>query len=641
MTENGDVHLAVTIAVLVASVIAVAGVSRRLDVPAPLVLVALGAAASFVPFVPDVELTAELVLVGFLPPLLYATSIQTSLVDFNAYRRPILLLSIGLVAFTTVVVGVVVHLVVPDVSWSAAFALGAVVAPPDAVAATAIARRTGMPRRIVTILEGESLLNDATALVALRTAVGASLGAVSLVEVGADFLRAAVGGVAVGLLVYVVVGWLRRHVVEPVLDTSVSLVTPFAAYVAAESFHGSGVLAVVIAGLMLGHRAPVLQTPGSRIAERLNWRTISFVLENLVFLLIGLQVRSIVSAVVDRGVAWTDIALACTATLAAVVLTRFAWVFPSRYLLTRVDADPANPQHPTRAHTTVLGWAGMRGVVTLAAAFVIPKDFPQRDLLVLVALFVTAGTLFLQGLTLPWLVRRLRLPGPDPREDALARAVLFGEAGAAGRAWLEEHTEPEDAHGTLASLRRRAEERDFAAWERIGASSSDAETPSEAYARLRRSMLQVERERVLEVRSTGRVPHEIVVDVLGALDVEESMLDEHARRSARLQRAGDTPVAVTIGRPEVCTHLAEADGTASRSSPDRATPGNPVCEDCVVEGTSWAHLRSCLACGHVGCCDSSPRRHATGHFTSVGHPVMRSAEAGEEWRWCFVDERLG
>ncbi|MGI8901796.1 MAG: Na+/H+ antiporter, partial [Nocardioides sp.] len=502
-------HLVVTIAVLVAVVIVVAAGSRRLDVPAPLALVAIGAAASFVPFIPDVELTAELVLVGFLPPLLYSAALRTSLVDFNANRRAILLLSIGLVAFTTSVVGVVVHLVVPGVSWPAAFALGAVVAPPDAVAATAIGRRIGLPRRIVSILEGESLLNDATALVALRTAIGASLGAVSLLDVGIDFLRAAGGGVAVGLAVFVVVAWVRKHVVDPVLDTSVSLVTPFAAYVAAESFHGSGVVAVVIAGLTLGHRAQVLQTASSRIAERLNWRTISFLLENLVFLMIGLQVRNILDDVTDRGLAWQEVVLACAATLAAVLLTRFAWVFPARFLLIRPGPDPQTGEQPTWADTTVLGWAGMRGVVTLAAAFVIPQEFPQRDLLVLIALVVTAGTLFLQGLTLPWLVRRLRLLGPAAREDALARAALFQQAGAAGRAWLDEHTGEEDAHGTLESVRRRAEQRDFAAWERIGTSKPEAETPSESYARLRRIMLQAERERVLEVRSSGRVPHEV------------------------------------------------------------------------------------------------------------------------------------
>jgi CPA1 family monovalent cation:H+ antiporter len=631
------VHLALTVAVLVAVVTAVAAASRRFDLPTPLVLVAIGAAASFVPFIPDIELTAELALVGFLPPLLYSAALQTSLVDFNANRRAILLLSIGLVAFTTVGVGFVVHLVVPGVDWPAAFALGAVVAPPDAVAATAIARRIGMPRRVVTILEGESLLNDATALVALRTAIGAAAGVVSVFHVGWDFLVAAGGGVGVGLLVFVVVGWVRKHVTDPVLDTSVSLVTPFAAYVAAESFHASGVLAVVVAGLALGHNAPILQTPSSRIAERLNWRTVSFLLENLVFLLIGLQARDILSVVGEGDVALGTVLWACTATLLAVILTRLVWVFPARYLLVRPDADPQTGKHPSWGYTAVIGWAGMRGVVTLAAAFVIPADFPQRDLLVLIALAVTAGTLFLQGSSLPWLVRRLRLPGPDPREDALARAALLQEAGAAGRAWLDEHTGDDDPTGAVAAVRDRVERRDFAAWERLGDINPDAETPSEAYARLRRDMLDVERNRVLEIRSTGRVPHEVVAEVLGALDLEESMLDVRSERDARARAAArETVVTGAVGaNVDACEHLHQA---PADPRPDPATE----CEDCVAEGLSvWVHLRKCLTCGHVGCCDSSPRRHATAHYDATGHPVIRSAEPGEHWRWCYVDERLG
>nr|WP_246455975.1 Na+/H+ antiporter [Nocardioides mesophilus] len=626
-------HLVVTVAVLMAVVIAVAAASHRLDIPAPLALVAIGAAASFVPFFPEVELSAELALVGFLPPLLYSAALQTSLVDFNANRRAILLLSIGLVAFTTAVVGVVVHAVVPGIDWPAAFALGAVVAPPDAVAATAIGRRIGLPRNTVTILEGESLLNDATALVALRTAIGASLGAVSFLDVSLDFVRAAVGGVAVGLLVFVVVGWLRKRVTDPVLDTSVSLVTPFAAYVVAESFHGSGVLAVVIAGLALGHQAPVLQTASSRIAERLNWRTISFLLENLVFLLIGLQFRSIVEAVVGE-VPWTEVVAACVATLAAVVVARFVWVYPARYLLVYPGDGPHAGEHPSWAKTTVLGWAGMRGVVTLAAAFVIPEDFAERDLLILIALFVTAGTLFLQGSTLPWLVRRLGLVGPDARGDALTRAALFQEASAAGTAWLDEHAaEEEDLHGTVEKVRMRAEQRDLAAWERVGGSAPGEETPSEAYARLRRQMLQAEREKVLEVRSSGRVAHEVIADVLTALDVEESMLADHGERRDR-ESETDARLTGGTGTPPACEHLAAA------PVPEESVDIR-VCEACVREGTTWVHLRQCLTCGNVACCDSSPRRHATGHFRATTHPVIRSAEPGEVWRWCFVDEQLG
>jgi CPA1 family monovalent cation:H+ antiporter len=630
----GRVEFVLTVAGLLVVVIAVGGASHRYGFSAPLVLVALGIAASFVPFVPEIRLTADVALLGFLPPLLYSVALQTSLVDFNANRRPILLLSIGLTAFTAMGVAVVLHTVIPQIPWVAAFVVGAVVAPPDAVAATSIARRVGMPRRNVRILEGESLLNDATALVALRTALGAT-GGLSLLGIGADVALAAVGGVAVGLLYYVLVGWVRRVTTDSLVDTSVSLVTPFAAYASAELVHASGVIAVVVAGLMLGHRSPVLQTASSRIAERLNWRTFSFLLQNAVFLLIGLQARHIIQNVRAGGIAADFVLLACVVTLAAVIVLRLLYVFPARYLLDRPGPDAQTGEHPSWAYPLVVGWSGMRGVVTRAAAFVIPEGFVMRDLLVVVAMFVTVATLFLQGLTLPWLVRRLRLPGPDAREDALARASLFQQASAAGRGWLEQNKPEVDAHGTETSLMRRLEARDFGAWERVGNSDPDAETPSEAYARLRREMLRVERARVLEVRDSGRVPHEVIEDVLEALDVEESMLDDHTERHERLRRREHGQVTGRHGTVDLCEHLA-----TDEPDPEPRTPGE--CEDCVALGErSWVHLRLCLACGHVGCCDSSPRRHATAHYHETAHPVIRSGQPGEHWRWCYVDDRLG
>ena len=599
-------------------------------------LVALGAAASFLPFVPEVHLTAEVVLVGLLPPLLYSAALQTSLVDFNANRRTILLLSVGLVAFTTVGVAVVVYYLIPDIDWAAAFALGAVVAPPDAVAATAIARRIGLPRRIVTILEGESLLNDATALVALRTALLAASGTAATLNVwrvGLDFVVAAVGGVAVGLVVYLVVGWVRRKVSDPVVDTSVSFVTPFVAYVAAEEVHASGVLAVVIAGLLLGHRAPILQTASSRIAERLTWRTVSFLLENAVFLLIGLQARWILRDVQDSDVPLSTVVTLCVGTFLAVVLLRLLWVFPARFLLIRPPVDNETGKHPSWSYTLVLGWAGMRGVVTLAAAFAIPAKFDYRATLILVALVVTAGTLFVQGSTLPLLVRLLRLPSPDPREDALARAALLEKASAAGLEYLELHRGEEDRWNVIDELRRRSQQRNTAAWERLGGTHPEDETPSESYARMRLDMLKVEREKVLHVRGTGAVPSEVVADVLAQLDVEESMLDLRNARVAELEE-GDI-VRGKVGMVASCEHLDEAPH-------DVESRADGVCEDCVAMGLdTWVHLRKCLSCGRVGCCDSSPQKHASKHFDEDRHPVMRSVEPGEEWRWCFVDARLG
>jgi CPA1 family monovalent cation:H+ antiporter len=631
------VQLAVSLVAFTAVVIAVASASRRFDLPEPLVLIALGMGASYLPFIPEVHLTSEVVLVGLLPPLLYATALQTSLVDFNTNRRAIMLLSIGLVAFTTVGVGLVVHVVVPGVSWPGAFALGAVVAPPDAVAATAIARRIGLPRRIVTILEGESLLNDATALVALRTAILAAAGSVSVFEVGLTFVVAAVGGALSGIVVYLVVGYVRKHFTDSVLDTSISLVTPFLAYVVAESVHASGVLAVVVSGLLLGHRAPILQTASSRIAERNNWRTVSFLLENSVFLLIGLQARWILGDVSSGTVPLNVVVVSCAVCLLAVIVLRLLWVFPARFLLVGQAEDIQEGHHPSWQHTTVLGWAGMRGVVTLAAAFAIPESFAKRDVLVLIALVVTAGTLFIQGLSLPWLVRRLRVPTPDPREDALARAGLFQKATLAGLEKLRSHEGEDDPHETFQLLQQRAEQRDFAAWERLGRDEPGSETPSEAYVRLRLEMLEAERAKVLKVRSTGAIPHEVVEDVLGALDVEESMLDVRVQRRDLLRASDQSrPVRGTTATIAQCEHL-----LAAPEVPEPPEGADSECPDCIEEGTRWVHLRKCLECGKVGCCDSSPGRHATRHFEATGHPVIQSAEPGEFWRWCFVDHRLG
>jgi Na+/H+ antiporter len=626
------VHVALTLVSLVAVVVVVAGLCRRLDLPAPIVLVAVGVLGSYLPGIPEIRLTAEIVLVGLLPPLLYNAALGTSLIHFTAQRWAILSLSIGLVVFTTAGVAVVAHTIVPGLDWWAAFAIGAVVAPPDAVAATAVAKRIGLPRAVVTLLEGESLLNDATALVALRTAILAGSGTVTLLGVGVDFAVAAVGGAAAGFLVFLVVAKARRFIVDPVIDTSISMATPFVAYVLAEEVHASGVLAVVVAGLLLGHQAPILQTASSRIAERLTWRTVGFLLENAVFLLIGLQARWILDDVAASELSGARIAVLCAAVMVAVVVLRFVWIFPVRRLLDRLERR-ARPVPPS--YVTVVGWAGMRGVVTLAAAFAIPEDAPHREVLLLVALVVTAGTLALHGLTLPWLARRLRVPGPDAREDALARAELMTAASQAGLARLVEleadlDDEDEQHRGVVDMLRTRLEQRDFAAWERLGAGSRDVdETPSRLYARIRLAMLAAERGRVLELRSEGRMPHEVVADVLATLDVEESIIDSLTER-----REEEDVQRLTSERTHApCKHLADAP-----SAPEE--PGRE-CEECVREGTRWVHLRRCLSCGHVGCCDSSPRRHASAHFRDEGHPVMASAEAGEAWRWCFVDEVTG
>ena len=440
-------EIAFYLVALAVAVLAVTALAERLDVPAPLLLIVAGVAASYVPGVPTVHLHHEVVLLGLLPPLLYATAIQTSLVDFNTHRRAILLLSVGLVVFTTLGVGVLVHALLPDIPWLAAIAIGAVVAPPDAVAATAIARRIGLPRRIVTILEGESLLNDATALVALRTAIGGAGAAAELWRVGADFVLAAGGGIVVGFLTFLLVAKLRKRITDPVLDTAISFVVPFASYIAAEKVHASGVIAVVVAGLLLGHKAQILQTAQSRIAERMNWRTIAYVLENTVFLLIGLQASWILADVGDSELSSGRIVAVCALTLLAVVLLRMVWVFLARYLLIRPGPDPETGDPSALAlHLRPRLGRDARGGHPCGGVPHPGGDAASRD--------PAPDRVHRRGRhpVHPGPVVAVggpaaaRCPAPDPRDDALARATLLQQASKAGLEELERQ-ELDDEHG--------------------------------------------------------------------------------------------------------------------------------------------------------------------------------------------------
>lgn len=631
-----DVETALAIVAIIATVIVVAGLAQRLRLAAPLVLLVVGVVVSYLPFITEPRLSSEVVLVGLLPPILYAAAIRTSLVDFRANWGPILALSVGLVLFTAAGVGLLTWWLF-GLPFAVAFAIGAVVAPPDAVAATAVARRIGLPRRIVTILEGESLVNDATALVSLRTAIaafpvvaGAAVGGHADVNTGSvvlDFARAVVVGAGFGVLVAVVIAFVRRKVTEAVIDTSISFIVPYVAYLPAEHYHGSGVLAVVVAGLLLGHKSPTVQNASSRLSERMNWSTIQFILENVVFLVLGMQMRRLVTDANETGPGWGTTIGVCAAVLAAVIVLRPLYVFPFKWLQHRFMASEGRFRPSA---TAIISWAGMRGVVTLAAAFTLPEDTPQRSTLVLAAMTVTVGTLLLQGLSLPWLSRRLGVRGPDPREDALQEATILQSAVASGLQALEDQSDADS--GTIALLRERAENRTNIVWERLGQGREDSsETPSEAYRRLRLRMLDAERSELLRIRDSGTVDHEVLAHVLAQLDIEESMLD---RIEARTDELREEPLLPPEQAAHECEHLA---AHHDRFVPPRTPHG---CEECLAAGDTWVHLRLCLDCGHVGCCDSSPNKHASRHFEQEHHPVMRSFEPGEAWRWCFIDQVL-
>jgi CPA1 family monovalent cation:H+ antiporter len=622
------VSFALGVVAIVVVVAAVSSATGRIGRSAPLALVLVGVIGSYLPFVPDYRLDPDLVLIGILPPLLYAASIRTSVLDFRRNRRPIALLSVGLVAFTALAVAVVLHWVVPELSFAAAVALGAVVAPPDAVATTAVARRVGLPRRTVSILEGESLVNDATSLVLLKSATAALVGSVAIWRIGVEFAWAAGGGVLVGLAVATLLALVRKHIQDPTIDTTLSFVAPFVAYLPAEELHASGVLAVVVTGIVLGHKAPVLQSASSRLSERINWATIQFLLENAVFLLIGLQVKQVVQEA--RAGSMSDLRLVgvSAAVLLTVIVIRPIWVFPATYLPRLIPAVGRADPNPPWQVPTAISWAGMRGVVTLAAAFALPESIPQVAALRLVAFVVVAGTLLIQGPTLPLLVRRLGLPRPDPLEDALQEAVALQRANLAGLARLEEIVDGSEPESTLAQLRGRGVKRANTAWERLGRPDREWETPSETYRRLRVEMLRAERQSVLDGTRAGELPDEVSRSLMAMLDVEESTLDRIGARDDALERVEDLTGPALSGS---CDHLREAPTVAVPRTPDG-------CEECLRDGLTWVHLRMCLTCGHVGCCDSSIGRHAQGHFHDTEHPVMRSIEPGEAWRWCFVDQ---
>jgi Na+/H+ antiporter len=623
------VDAAIDLLALVAVVGFVAGISRRLGWSEQLVLVVVGIGISFVPNFLEIKLTPDLVLVGLLPPLLYSAAIRTSLIDFKANRRAILLLSVGLVAFTTVVVGYVAWWVMPGISLAAGLALGAVVAPPDAVAATTVARKVGMPRRIVSILEGESLFNDATALVALNTAMAAITASASTSlsawHVGWDFVREAGGGLLIGGIAAVVLAFIRKRISDPVLDTTLSFAAPYVAFLPAQQLHMSGVLAVVVTGLFLGHKAPTLQSARSRIAENGNWRTVQFLLEDAVFLLIGLQVRDLLDSVRSLHLPWPRIVWPCLAVLVVTILARVVWMFA----VSETIALLRMRNWGWRVSLAV-SWAGMRGVVTLAAAFLLPAETPDRALLALAAFTVVAGTLLIQGTTLPWLVRRLRLPRPDAAEDALQAAGLVDAAARAGLAVLDEVQSDDDPAEVLEQLRERSMRRSNQIWEQLGRSQAEVEPPAATYRRLRVQMLSAERSSIIEARDSGVYDDEVLRTALNAIDLEEALLDRIEDAAARIDNELVTP----DKRAGACKHLEAAPRVVKAN-----TPGE--CEDCVREGTRWVHLRLCLTCGKVGCCDSSVQKHATRHFQEAGHPVMRSIEPGEAWRWCFVDDLLG
>ncbi len=564
----------------VITIVVVTAFSKKLGIAAPLILVVVGIAASFLPGVPrDFSIPYEVVFIGLLPPLLYSAAINVPIVDFRRNLNSISALSVLLVVATSFGAGALLFFIFPDLNFAAAVALGAVISPTDAVAATSLGKRLGLPPRLVTILEGESLVNDATALVLLRSALAATAAAVSFWGVIGDFAFAVVVAIVVGLVIGVVSVFVRSKLRDPVLDILISFAVPFMAYIPAEELHASGVLAVVVAGLYAGHSSARRFSPQARINERLNWRTVQFVLENGVFLLMGLQISGIILDVNEHPDAfpvWTAILIGVAISI-VVIIIRFLFVGPLLLSLRRrserrersnirfgealarirtvASQDARSRRRQERAERLherrtmdleklreqglgwrgglVLSWSGMRGVVTLAAAQSLP-DIPYRAQLVLIAFIVAIVTLLLQGSTLPLLIRLTKIGGTDREADRRELASLLDEMSAAGVAALENPELEIPGGGKLdpevvERVRHDTLLVSEAAWERAEHGNGDEalkHSPHQQYRALRREVLQAERAALLEAQGSGSYESRILSRAQAMLDLEETRLEQ-------------------------------------------------------------------------------------------------------------------
>ena len=510
---------------LVAAVLALATAARRVLIPYPIFLVLGGLVIGLVPNVPIVRLDPDVVFLVFLPPVLFSAAYFTSLRDFRANLRPITLLAIGLVLATTAVVAAVARLVMPGLSWPAAVALGAIVSPPDAVAASAIARRLGIPYRVVTVLEGESLINDAAALVLYRTAVAAVVtGAFSLRDALWQFVLTSAGGVLTGLIVGWVVCWALRLTEDSLTETAITLLAPYAAWLLAERTHTSGVLACVAAGLYTRRFFSAVVAPATRMQSLAVWNLLIFILNGVIFALIGLQLGAIRASGLHANLS-TLVRLGALISLAAIVI-RLIWV-PLAVVIPRLVSPKLRARDPIPPWPQVLllSWIGMRGIVSLAAALALPETtasgapFPFRDEIILVTFAVILATLVVQGLSLTPLIRYLEL-GQD-RTLELEEARAREEAAQAGIARLEQLSSApwprrEDVDRMRAVYTQRIQR---ASPIELGADPVAARAQA-AFRRLRHEALSAERRTLIALRDQGAISDEVLLRLEQELDVE-------------------------------------------------------------------------------------------------------------------------
>jgi monovalent cation/hydrogen antiporter len=510
---------------LLAAVAVLAVVAQKLQIPYPILLVLGGLALGFVPGLPKVELEPDVVFLLFLPPLLTSAAWNTSWRDFQASRRPILLLAIGLVLVTTSAVAVVAHLGI-GMPWAVAFALGAIVSPPDAVAATAITQRLGVPRQIVTVLEGESLVNDATGLVAYRFAVAAAVtGLFSIWEAGLRFLGLAVGGVLVGLAMGWLVVWIHRQIEDSLVEITTTILMSYITYLLAEHLGVSGVLSVVALGLYHRRYSSEVLSPRTRIQSIATWEILVFMLNGLIFILIGLQLPQIVEEIAEESLltlVWDAFLVSLT-----VIVVRLLWVLSTSYLS---HLPTRGATYPGWQPLLIVGWAGMRGIVSLAAALALPfvtntgAPFPQRNLVIFLTFCVILVTLVLQGLTLPPLIAALKIVADNSSEREEMEARLRSAEAAMA------HIEQATADGNLAQadmvewLRTQYRERIRRLSACCDALDNCDQARLTAFRQLQTGVIEAERKTAIRLRNQGVINDEVLQKLERDLDLEATRL---------------------------------------------------------------------------------------------------------------------
>jgi monovalent cation/hydrogen antiporter len=503
--------------------VAVGWIARRVRIPYPIALVIGGGLLGFLPEMPQLAFDPQFILVLVLPPVLYQAALLTSWRDFKANIRPISLLAIGLVIATTLAVGAALKFLIPDIPWAAAFAFGAIVSPPDAVAATAILQQLSIPRRVVTILEGESLVNDASGLVLYKLAVAAVLtGTFSLFEVSVQFALVSIGGVMVGILMGFVFVFIHKRLGDTFIEVLTSLSVPYVAYIFAETVHLSGVLAVVAAGLVRGRYAPEIVSAEMRIIARSAWNLLVFLLNSLVFILIGLQLSGILDRLTGQSMLelmWYGVLISAVA-----IAVRFLWIYPASFVGQVLLPSSKEPPF-TEPELFIMSWCGMRGIVSLAAALALPyainegAAFPQRDLIIFLTFFVIAVTLVVQGLSLGPLIRVLKVGADWTADEEMQRAkIALGKAAIAA---IDVRAQQDQISQEVADRIRAEFAEKVTLWIPGGGLIEAGADPAK---RLRRAALTAERQELIRLWRDNQIGDEVLHHIEEDLDYQESRL---------------------------------------------------------------------------------------------------------------------